>query len=391
VNRRPAILGGSPAFPAGLPYARVSTPPLDRVAERVRPSYEAGRLTNGPLVRSLEEAAAERLGARHVVAVSSATAGLMLCLRIIAPANRAALLPSFTFSASAHAVAWNQLGLRFAECDPLTFHLEPHDAESRLRDAGVIMPTHLFGAPCRAERFEALARRAGCALVFDAAHGFGATRQGRPVGQFGDAEVFSLSPTKVLTAGEGGLVATSHDELARALRRGRDYGNPDGTHPHFIGLNARMSELHAALALEGITDFDERLARRKVLGCRYDSHINEVSGLRSQAIDSGDEMTFKAYSIVVEPEYGIDRNLLVDALRAEGIDTRCYFDPPVHRQHPYAPYGHPELAVTTKLASRIITLPIWPAMSTADVDAVGETLSTLHDRAGEVSSVAVAS
>jgi dTDP-4-amino-4,6-dideoxygalactose transaminase len=385
------VLGGAPAFPGGLPYARISAPRLDRVTERVRPSYEAGRLTNGPLVRSLEEATAERLGARNVVAVSSATAGLMLCLRILAPVNCHVLLPSFTFSASAHAVAWNRLGLRFAECDPLTFHLDPHDAESRLRDAGVIMPTHLFGAPCRAERFEALARRTGCALVFDAAHGFGANRQGRLVGQFGDAEVFSLSPTKVLTAGEGGLVATPHDDVAQALRRGRDYGSPDGRHPHFIGLNARMSELHAALALEAITDFDERLARRTELGRRYDSPISQITGLRSQGVDAGDEVTYKAYSIVVEPEYGIDRDLLVEALRAEGVDTRCYFDPPVHHQPPYASNGDAELPLTTELASRVITLPIWPAMSFTDVDSIVEVLFTLHDRAGEVSSVAVAS
>src|SRR5207248_541504 len=199
----------------------------------------AGRLTDGPLVRYLEEATAERLGAEHVVAVSSGTAGLMLALRIIAPPDRPVLLPSFTFSASAHAVAWNRLVPRFVDCDERTFHLDPHDAESQLNDAGAIMPTHLFGAPCDAERFEAIARRAGRALVFDAAHGFGAIRQGRAVGGFGDAEVFSLSPTKLLTSGEGGLVATPHDDVARSLRHGRDYGNCRDDNTEFIGLNAR--------------------------------------------------------------------------------------------------------------------------------------------------------
>ena len=101
--RRPAILGGAPAFPEGLPFARVPVPSLDRVTERLRPSYDAGRLTDGPLVRELEEATAERLGARHVVAVSSGTTGLMLALRAIAPPGYPVLLPSFTFVASAHA------------------------------------------------------------------------------------------------------------------------------------------------------------------------------------------------------------------------------------------------------------------------------------------------
>jgi dTDP-4-amino-4,6-dideoxygalactose transaminase len=388
MNRRPAILGGSPAFPDGLPFVRVSAPRLDRVVDRLRPSYEEGRLTNGPLVRVLEEATAERLGISHVVAVSSATAGLMLALRILAGADRPVVLPSFTFSASAHAVAWNRLMPRFADCEERTFHLDPGDAASRLDNVGAIMPTHLFGAPCRAERFEALARQSGCALVFDAAHGFGATRQGRAVGGFGDAEVFSLSPTKVLTSGEGGLVATRHDEVARALRCGRDYGNSGGDDERFVGLSARMSEFHAALALESLTVFDAQLARRRELGQRYCRHIREITGLRSQATEIGDEVTYKACSIVAEPEYGIRRDVLVDALRAEGIDTRCYFWPPVHHQRPYTSLAQEELPVTTNLASRVVTLPIWPAMNDTDVDTIADVLGTLHECAGDVASSA---
>jgi dTDP-4-amino-4,6-dideoxygalactose transaminase len=378
MTRRPAVLGGAPAFPEGLPFARVSVPPLDRVTERLRPSYEVGRLTDGKLVRDLEEAIAERLGARHVVAVSSGTAGLMLALRVIAASDRPVLLPSFTFSASAHAVAWNGLVPRFADCDGQTFHLDHADAEARLGEAGVIMPTHLFGAPCEAERFEALARRTGRALVFDAAHGFGARRQGRPVGSFGDAEVFSLSPTKLLTSGEGGLIATPHDDVARSLRSGRDYGNSDDEEEQFVGFNARMSELHAALALEALLDIDAKLARRRELGRRYYHNIDEIPGLRSQAIDDGDEVTYKAYSIVVEPEYGVDRDVLVDALQAEGIETRRYFWPAVHEQRPYASSGTAELPVSSDLASRVVTLPIWPAMSDADVDTIADVLTTIR-------------
>jgi dTDP-4-amino-4,6-dideoxygalactose transaminase len=381
MTRRPAVLGGAPAFPDGLPFARVPVPPLDRVTERLRPSYEAGRLTDGPLVRTLEEETAQHVGAPHVVAVSSGTAGLMLALRVIAPPNRAVLLPSFTFSASAHAVTWNGLVPRFADSDGPTFHLDYNDAESRLGDAGVIMPTHLFGAPCAAERFEALARRTGTALIFDAAHGFGATRQGRAVGSFGDAEVFSLSPTKLLTSGEGGLVATPHDDVARCLRSGRDYGNSGDDETQFVGLNARMSELHAALALEALPDIEARLARRRELGRRYCRHVDEIPGLRAQAIDDGDEVTYKAYSIVVEPEYGVERDALVDALQAEGIETRCYFWPPVHEQQPYASSRTADLPVSSDLASRVVTLPIWPAMSDANVDTIADVLTAIRHSA----------
>jgi dTDP-4-amino-4,6-dideoxygalactose transaminase len=382
MTRRLAILGGPPAFPNGLPFARVSVPDLDRVTERLRPSYDTGRLTDGPLVRALEEATAERLGARHVVAVSSGTAGLLLALRVVAPPDRPVLLPSFTFSASAHAVVWNGLVPRFADSDRRTFHLDIEDAEARLGDAAVMMPTHLFGTPCAAEQFETLARRKGRALVFDAAHGFGAKRQGRPVGSFGDAEVFSLSPTKALTAGEGGLVATPHDDVARSLRSGRDYGNSGDAEAQFVGLNARMSELHAALALEALSDFDARVTRRQELGRRYRGHLDEIPGLRSQGIDGGDEVTYKALSVMVEPAYGVERDVLVRGLEAEGIDTRRYFWPPVHQQSPYEALGAWDLPVSTELANRVVTLPIWPAMTDADVDTIAEVLMAIHQWAG---------
>ena len=392
--RPPAILGGAPAFQEGLPFARVPVPSLDRVTERLRPSYEAGRLTDGPLVHELEEATAERLGARHVVAVPSGTTGLMLALRVLAPPYRPVLLPSFTFVASAHAVTWNGLVPRFADCERRTFHLDHDDAAARLGEAGVIMPTHLFGAPCAAERFEELARRTGRALIFDAAHGFGASRQGRAVGSFGDAEVFSLSPTKLLTSGEGGLIATPHDDVARSLRSGRDYGNSGDYDTQFVGLNARMSELHAALALESLSDIDARIARRRELGRRYSRHVDEIPGLRSQAADDGDDVTYKAYSIVVEPEYGVERDVLVDALRAEGIETRRYFSPAVHEQKPYEASAAADLPVSTDLARRIVTLPIWPGMSDTDVDTIADVLTTIrrsvrHDVAAPTAAAAV--
>ena len=121
---RPAILGGEPVFPDGLAFVRPSVPDLGRVVARFTPSYERGMLTNGPLVREFEEQAAQRLDVAHVVAVSSCTAGLMLVLRALAPKGPV-VLPSFTFSASAHAVAWNALELRFVECDPASFQVDP--------------------------------------------------------------------------------------------------------------------------------------------------------------------------------------------------------------------------------------------------------------------------
>ena len=144
-----------------------------------------------------------------------------------------------------------------------------------------------------------------------------------------------------------------------------------------------MSELHAALALEALSDVDVKIARRRELGRRYCRHLDEIPGLRSQAIDDGDETTYKAYSIVVEPEYGVERDALVDALQAEGIETRRYFWPPVHRATAVRLVRWSRICrCRHDLASRVVTLPIWPAMSDADVDTIADVLMSIHRCAG---------
>jgi dTDP-4-amino-4,6-dideoxygalactose transaminase len=382
--KRPAVLGGPPAFVDELPFARPLRPPLEAVTARLSDSYDRGVLTNGPLVRSLEEHAAERFGAPHVVAVSSCTSGLILTIQALRPQGPV-LLPSFTFAASGHAVVWNGLRPLFAECDPNTFQLDIHDAERRLSESGAILATHVFGAPCPATAVEALGRARQIPALFDAAHAFGAFHQGRPVGTFGDAEVFSLSPTKPVVGGEGGLVATPHRELADRLRLARDYGNPGDYDTRFIGLNARMSEFHAALALESLTLLDQHLGMRAAVAERYSAGLAVVPGVEVQQVPAGDTSTFKDFSVTVEPsEFGLTRDVVVRALKSDGIDTRNYFDPPVHRQQSYAGFPAVDLPVTDDLAGRITSLPMFGQLSLDAVDRVVECLIALHAHAEEV-------
>ncbi|MDP9420561.1 MAG: DegT/DnrJ/EryC1/StrS family aminotransferase [Actinomycetota bacterium] len=381
--RQPAALGGSPAFTDGLPFARPYTPPLDAVAARLAPSYDRGILTNGPLVRELEDCLGERLGVAHVVAVASCTSGLMLSLRHLQRAGKV-VLPSFTFSATAHAAHWCGVEPVFAECRPETFQVDVADLGGRLDGAGAILATHVFGAPCPAEQLEALAAEAGTALVFDAAHALGATRQGRAVGGFGDAEVFSLSPTKLVAGGEGGIVATNRGDLAEAVVLGRDYGNPGDYDCRFPGINARMSELHAAMALESLAMLDEHLERRRVAAERYRSGLEAVEGISVQTVDAGDTSTYKDFTVSVDDDFGISRDATRQALAAEGIDTRCYFDPPVHAQQAYAHLPAAELPVTEDAARRVLTLPMFARLPLEAIDAVVGALASIGHHAEQL-------
>jgi dTDP-4-amino-4,6-dideoxygalactose transaminase len=381
----PALLGGQPAFPDGLPFFRPATPPLERVTARLAPSYERGMLTNGQLVRQFEAAAAERLGVPHVVAVSSCTAGLMLVFQALARPGTAVLMPSFTFSATAHAAHWAGAVPRFAECDVATCQLDVADAAGRLDGASLLVGTHVFGSPCTPEEVEQLGRQAGVPVVFDAAHGFGASRDGRPLGSFGDAEIFSLSPTKPMTSGEGGLVAVHDDDLARRVRLGVDYGNPGDYDTLFAGLNARMSELHAAVGLESLAELDDHLAVRRDLAARYTKALDGLPGITPQVVDPRDRSTYKDYTVIVdESAFGLDRDAVAVALRAEGVDTRPYFYPPVHRQQAYAGDGPVDLPATDWLAQRVISLPLFRAVPVAAIDTIAELLARLSSRSDEV-------
>jgi dTDP-4-amino-4,6-dideoxygalactose transaminase len=357
-------VGGQPAFPDGLPLARPSIPDPGRVAEEVRRILASEVLTNGPYVADLEAQAAEYLGVRHCIAVSSCTAGLMLLLRV-ADVSGEVVLPSFTFAATAHAVAWNNLRPTFADIDPQTLTLSAEAAEWSIGvRTSAILATHTFGTPCDVDRLALVARGAGVRLFFDAAHAFGSRRGDAPVGTFGDAEVFSLTPTKPVVAGEGGIIATNDDELAEGCRIGRDYAKEEDYDCRFVGLNARMSEFHAAIAMVSLEGLEERVAARNELAGRYREALAGIPGISFPEVRSGDRSTYKDFTILVNPDaFGHHAATVAKALTAEGVETRRYYSPPVHRMRPYRAFtGHARLPVTEHVADRVVTLPLWVGM-----------------------------
>jgi dTDP-4-amino-4,6-dideoxygalactose transaminase len=203
------------------------------------------------------------------------------------------------------------------------------------------------------------------------------------IGGFGDAEVFSLSPTKVLIAGEGGIIATNDDSLAERCRIGRDYGNPGDYDTRFVGLNARMSELHAATALASFEDLEERIVRRNQLAERYRKVLDRLPGIGFPVVAEGDRSTFKDFTILVDAErFGMDAAALAGALAAEGVQTRRYYSPPVHRQRAYRWVGPANggLPETDRAAAMVLTLPLWTGMADDQVEGVGAAMARLTGR-----------
>lgn len=398
-----------------VPFVRPALPS----AESLQPAFDeiirSGRLTKGPYCERLEHAVAKRLGVRHAVAVSSCTVGLMLVYRALDLAagscrSRRSLLdpcavasmeplsrfgvartgtrteplgevvmPSFTFLAAAAAIVWNNLRPVFVEVDPRTTNVTPQAIRSAITPRTVaIAACHNFGNPCDIPALEAVASEHGLPLVIDAAHGFGASVHGRPVGAGATAQVFSLSPTKLLVAGEGGIVATNCDCLAHFVRLGREYGNDGSYDALFPGVNGRMPELSAATALASLEILDEVSDRRNELAALYRKELGELPGIGFVEVMPGARSSHKDFSITIDPtKFGMTRDALRRALAAKGIETRAYYDPPCHRQTAYEHFYDRmrPLPATDTLSARSLALPIGAQVDEAIVSEVCDVIA----------------
>ena len=389
MDDRPAVLGGSPAFADLVPVVQPTLPPWEpELAAEVGRLMQTGMLTKGQHLAELETRVAAHLGVGHAVGVASATTGLLLVAQALGLSGEV-IVPSFTFMATVHPLALLGVEPVFVDVDPSTWNMDVREVERAITPrTSAIFAVHVFGNPADVAGLEALAAKHGVRLVFDAAHGFGAGYRGQPVGRFGDAEVFSMSPTKLLVAGEGGIVATDDDKLADAVRAGREYGNAGSYDSMFPGINGRLPEFNALLAVRGLEMLDGNASRRRELAAAYEEQLGALPGLGFQAVDEQDACSYKDFSMRVDEErFGLSRDELAVALHAENVDTRSYYDPPVHRQRAYAHLREryeEALPVTETLARESLSIPIWSHMPSDTLHAIGASIARIHGMAAEV-------
>jgi len=368
MNDLPAFLGGTPAFPDGVPFTRPTLPPWEDLAPRLEAMYRSGNLTKGPFQRQFEARMEEYLQVPHVVAVSSCTAGLMLAIQSLGLSGEV-IVPSYSFMATFHALRWCNLTPVFVDCEPDTLTVDVQAVRAAITPrTAAVMVVSLFGNPPDWPALESLCAEKGLPLFSDSAHGLGTSFQGRPLGGWGRFEVFSLSPTKLLPAAEGGLVATRDAEVARWVREGRDYGNPGSYDCSFAGLNARMSEFHAILGLAGVDALEGYALHRNKVATLYYEELAGTPGITFQTIREGARSSYKDFPILVdEAAFGVNRDLLGKALQTEGIPTRAYFHPAGHEQTAYADLPAVHLPQTERLSRQVLCLPIASHMDLEEV------------------------
>lgn len=355
-------------------------------AEAVAEVIASGWLTQGPRVQEFERAFAERVGAPEAVATTSCTTALHLSLYAsgIGPGDEV-IVPSLSFIATANAV-W-QCGATpvFADVDPLTYNLDPADVERRLTErTKAVMPVHQVGLPADMDGFVELADRHRLVLVEDAACAIGALHRGRPIGSLGPLACFSFHPRKVITCGEGGMIAVHDPEMAERLRRLRQHAMDQSAlarhaardvvieHYPERGWNARMTDLQAAVGLRQLEVLDTVLAERRRLAERYTAALSEIPYLEVPHEPEYAERTWQSYPVRLGPGAPVGVEELMRLLLEDGIATRrgimaihledSYRDPDVRLPH------------TEAAARDVVLLPLFPDLSDQAQDYVVERL-----------------
>ena len=366
---------------------RLSAPDLEpEDLEAVAEVLRSGRLACGPRAREFELCLAEYVGTRHAVAVSSGTAALHLIVRAleIGPGDEV-LLPSLSFAASANAVLYERATPVFVDVEPETYTICPHDLGRKITPRSkAILVVDLFGHPARWDAIQELADAHGLALIDDSCEALGAEYEGRKIGRFGRAAAFSFYPNKQITTGEGGMLVTDDDELARAARaqsnQGRSAMGSRLVHES-LGYNYRMNEMSAALGLSQLRRIETHLERRRRVAAMYTERLRGRPWVRPPALRANVRCGWFSYAVTLAD--GLDRDRVMAAMQERGVPTRVYFDP-LHRQ-PYLRQGDrsraQKLPVTESVARRILALPFHDHLTGDEVDRVVRALSEATGRA----------
>jgi dTDP-4-amino-4,6-dideoxygalactose transaminase len=344
---------------------------LEIFVEHVRRAFEQGRFTNhGPLVVELEEALRARLEVPYGAAVCNGTLALQIACAALGVTGEVVTTP-LSFVATTSAPFWMGLTPVFADVDPQTFTIDPASCEARITPrTTAILATHVYGFPCAVDELDAIAARHGLKIIYDASHAFGCRWRGRSLAAYGDAATLSFHATKTFHTAEGGLVCARDPEVDHRARVQRDFGF-DGLDPFQLpGINAKLSELHAALGLSVLPLVAAAITERRK---RFEAYREGLAAtgdrLRLPQIPDGLEWNYGYYPVVFPDEASLVRTWL--ALADANVWARRYFHPSLNT---ISYTGRERAPVAEDLCPRLLCLPLHHALAESDVDRIAETV-----------------
>jgi dTDP-4-amino-4,6-dideoxygalactose transaminase len=333
----------------------------------------SGMLAQGPEVAAFEQEFSVYVEGRHSIAVNSGTSALHLAFLAagVGPGDEV-IVPSFSFAATANSVALAGATPVFVDVEQDYFSQDLAATEAAITPrTRAIMPVHLYGHPADMVGFRALADKHGLLLFEDAAQAHAASVAGHPVGTWSDAASFSYYPTKNMTSGEGGMVTTASDDIARMMRLLRNQGMEVRYANEIVGFNTRMTDLHAAIGREQLKKLAGWTATRQANAAFLDAHL---SGVVTPPVRSDATHVYHQYTIRVVDH---DRDAFAAELTKRGVGNGVYYPTPIHRLPSFR--LELDLPVTERVAAEVLSLPVHPALSQGDLETI---VSVVNDVAG---------
>ncbi|MEM4489186.1 MAG: DegT/DnrJ/EryC1/StrS family aminotransferase [Desulfurococcaceae archaeon] len=331
-------------------------------------------LAQGKEVEFFEQEFANYIGVKHAIAVANGTLALDTALKAIGikPGDEV-ITTAFTFIATANAILYQGARPVFADIDPKTYNLDPNDVLEKITNkTKAIIVVHLYGQPADMKAFKEIAEDHKLILVEDCAQAHGAEFEGIKVGSLGHVGVFSFYPTKNMTTGEGGIITTNDDEVARKSRLIRDHGQARKYVHEELGYNYRMTNIAAAIGRAQLKKLDI-LNEKRIQNATYlTKNLANVRGIITPYVDSLVKHVYNQYVIRVENDFPLSRDELATRLEEKGVAVAVHYPLPVHQQPLYKRLGYPQhICPNAIIASRkVLSLPVHPLLTIEDLDYV---------------------
>ncbi len=352
----------------------VSVPDKARFAALAHEVFGSGTLTNnGPKVQELEARLAEHLGVQHLVLTSSGTLALQVAYRALGLTGEVITSP-FSWVTTASSLCWLGLKPRFVDIHPRSYNIDPRGIEKEIGPTcSAILAVHAFGNPCNVGEIERIAERHGLSTVYDAAHAFGVRYRRKSILTYGDASILSLHATKIFHAVEGGAVILRDAQTSRRARLIVNNGVAEDGEVEELGINGRMSELHASVGLTLLDNIDGLLRRRRGLAQALRTQLAQNSSVGLQQLTDGADVNH-AYFPVLLPTPDL-RKRLADALTDAGFSSRAYFATPLNRL-PFIE-DRRSMPVAESLSARVLCLLLPPEALLDEVRHMGKIVSAV--------------
>ncbi len=336
---------------------------------------ESGQLAQGPRVQEFEEKFAAWTETKYAVATSSGTTALHVALLAhgIGEGDEV-ITTAFSFIASANCILYANARPVFADIEAQYYMLDPKDIEKRITPkTKAIIPVHLFGQMSDMEPIYEIAQKHNLAIVEDACQSHGAKYNGKSVGAWGTA-CYSFYPTKNMTTIEGGMITTNDPAIAERARLIRNHGSPKRYLHEMLGFNFRMTDLQAAIGLAQLAKVEGWNEKRKSNAAFLTSHLKKVDGITPPAVRPGSEHVFHQYTIRAK-----NRDKALEQLGQKGIGVGVYYPIPIHMQPLYKKLGYAvSLPVTEQAALEVLSLPVHPALTQAELDEIIKVVGSLE-------------